>query len=70
MISDATALEVFLGKAERVGRVHNLDLVWPMVRTSGGVINLLLLLLRVGLDLDRAVLVWLPLLVWLIPSPP
>ena len=68
MISDATVLEVFLGKAERVGRVHNLDLVWQMVRTSGGVINLLLLLLRVGLDLDRAVLGWL--LDWLIPSPP
>jgi len=67
MISDATVLEVFLGKAERVGRVHNLDLVWQMVRTSGGVINLLLSLLRVGLDLDRVVLGW-PL-VWLIPSP-
>jgi hypothetical protein len=70
MISDATALEVFLGKAERAGRVRNLDLVWRMVRTNGGVINLLLLLLRVGLDLDRVVLVWLLLLVWLIPSPP
>jgi hypothetical protein len=68
MISDATALEVFLGKAERVGRVRNLDLVWRMVRTSGGVINLLLLLLRVGLDLDRVVLDWL--LDWPIPSPP
>jgi hypothetical protein len=67
MISDATALEVFLGKAERVGRVRNLDLVWRMVRTNGGVINLLLLLLRVGLDLDRVVLDWL--LVWPIPSP-
>ena len=68
MISDATVLEVFLGKAERVGRVHNLDLVWQMVRTSGGVTNLPLLLLRVGLVLDRVVLGWL--LDWLIPSPP
>ena len=68
MISDATVLEVFLGKVERVGRVHNSDLVWQMVRTSGGVINLLLSLLRVGLVLDRVVLGWL--LDWLIPSPP
>jgi len=60
MISDATVLGVvFLGREGRAGRVHNLDLDWRIMLGSGGVINLLLLLLRVGLDLDRVVLDWL-----------
>ena len=71
-ISDATVQE--LDNLEEIGRVLNLDLDRPMVRAHGEAISLLLLLsrlgLEVGLDLDRAVLVWLLLspLDWPIPS--